>query len=113
LYLGTRCGGREGDRSLYLLLLAKLAAEGQPIKPASKTVLEYSKLFPGLSGNSFASFAALYAELRWREFREAAEREERFQGLKGEYARILADARKPGLLPFLRRIFSLRGLAYL
>jgi hypothetical protein len=112
LLLGARRGGREGARSLYLLLLARLAAEGKPIKPASKTALEYSELFPE-TGEGFTSFAALYAELRWREFRDSVEAEERFLRLKEDYRAILVAARRRGIRAFFRRAFSLRGLFYL
>jgi hypothetical protein len=117
LRAGARRGGRAGARSLYLLLLARLAADGKPIKPASKTAAEYSRLFPGLPGEGeggpFAAFAALYAELRWREFSGPAEAEERFSRLRGEYGNILRAQRRRGPWAALVRVFSLRGLAYL
>jgi len=112
LSLGVKRGGREGARSLYLLLLARLAAEGKPIKPASKTAHEYSELFPE-TGEDFAAFAASYAELRWREFKDSAEKEERFSRLEQSYQSILASARRRGFLAALKRVFSLRGLFYL
>jgi hypothetical protein len=112
LLFGAKRGGREGARSLYLLLLARLAAEGKPIKPASKTALEYSDLFPE-TGEDFAGFAASYAELRWREFKDSAEKEEVFRRLKQSYQNILVSARRRGFLAALKRVFSLRGLFYL
>ncbi|MDR2953047.1 MAG: transglutaminase-like domain-containing protein [Treponema sp.] len=112
LYFGARRGGRRGARSLYLLLLSRLAAEGKPIKPASKTASEYSKLFPSDGEGAFASFAALYTELRWRDSEKARE-EELFRLLKGEYQKILAVNRRSGAGGFVARIFSLRALAYL
>jgi hypothetical protein len=117
LRIGTRRQGRQGARSLYLLLLARLAADGKPIKPASKTATEYAQLFGELSDpstlRSFTAFAALYSELRWREFKDPAEQEERFGHLRQEYQNILKAARRPGPRAFFIRIFSLRGLAYL
>jgi hypothetical protein len=129
LYLSSRRGGRAGSRSLYLLLLSRLAADGKPIKPASKTALEYSELFttqlfttqlfttqlsPDAKENPhFKAFASLYTELRWREFKESAERDRRFYELKQEYRDILKTTRRPGILKGLIRILSLRGLAYL
>jgi hypothetical protein len=120
LRLGARRPGRAGARSLYLLLLARLAAEGRPIKPASKTALEYSQLFPGpgaslteAAGSPFAEFAALYSELRWREFKDPAEEDDRSRRLRQEYRNITAAARRPGLRAFFARLVSLRGLAYL
>ncbi|MDR2534877.1 MAG: transglutaminase family protein [Treponema sp.] len=111
LNLGIRRGGRAGARSLYLLLLARLAAEGNPIKPASKTASEYAQLFP--HNENYRAFAALYTELRWREFKTDAERDERFQRLQQEYQNVVNAARRPGIQGFFIRIFSLRGLAYL
>jgi transglutaminase-like putative cysteine protease len=120
LYLGTRRGGRAGSRSLYLLLLSRLAADGRPIKPASKTALEYSQLFrsqtnfDGAQENAhFKTFADYYSQLRWREFKDEAERDERFSLLKDEYYNILKTTKRQGMLKWFIRIFSLRGLAYL
>jgi hypothetical protein len=114
LHLGARRGGRAGARSLYLLLLARLAADGRPIKPASKTAAEYVQLFPGAGeGSPFAAFAALYAELRWREFADPAEQAERFRQLRQEYRNSIEAVRRRGLRAFFIRLFSLRGLAYL
>jgi hypothetical protein len=114
LYFGTRRGGREGARSLYLLLLARLASDGKPVKPASKTALEYADLFPG-AGESphFKTFASIYSQLRWREFKDSAERDECFALLRQEYRDILKTTRRRGILKGLIRLISLRGLAYL
>jgi hypothetical protein len=114
LRLGARRGGRAGARSLYLLLLARLAADGRPIKPASKTAAEYAQLFPGAGeDSSFAAFAIRYAELRWRDFIDPEELEKCFHLLRQEYRNIMAAHRRRGLLAFVIRLFSLRGLAYL
>jgi len=125
LRLGAQKQDRKGARSLYLLLLAKLAADGQPIKPASKTAHEYSDLFKinikikNLTANqheltqiSFKTFADLYSEIRWREFNDTSELEERFKLLRNEYDNILST-RKRGIIHGIKRLFSLRGLAYL
>jgi len=127
LSAGARRGGRQGARSLYLLLLARLAADGHPIKPASKTAHEYSELFPknkekrtedreqsaeNKEDFCFKAFADIYSEIRWREFSDPAELENRFQLLRNEYNNILS-MRKRGALHWIKRIFSLRGLAYL
>ena len=111
LVIGARRGGRSGARALYLLLLARLAADGKPIKPVSKTAPEYSGLFG--QDASFAPFAELYTELRWREFRSKAEMDGCFERLKDEYRKILAQTRRKGFVTFFVRIFSLRSLAYL
>jgi hypothetical protein len=119
LYWSARRGGRAGARSLYLLLLARLAADGKPIKPASKTALEYSelyttRLFPGMEENPHVkSFASIYSELRWRDFADKAEKEERFLQLSQEYRNILKTTRRKGIHRWLIRLISLRGLAYL
>jgi transglutaminase-like putative cysteine protease len=117
LRLGAQRGSREGARSLYLLLLARLAADGKPIKPAAKTASEYAHLFPQESplpgASPFAAFAALYTELRWREFKDRAEEDARFQQLREEYRNIIRQTRRRGIPAFFIRIFSLRGLAYL
>jgi hypothetical protein len=84
--------------------------------------LEYSQIFPGQGaalaepeggGSPFAEFAALYSELRWREFKDPAEEEDRSRRLRREYGHIITAARRPGIRAFLIRLFSLRGLAYL
>jgi transglutaminase-like putative cysteine protease len=111
LSLGASRGGRQGARSLYLLLLARLAADGKPIKPASKTAPEYARLFP--EDGSFTAFAAVYTELRWRNFSDKAEEDARFRTLMEEYRNILAANRRNGPGASIIRIFSLRGLAYL
>jgi hypothetical protein len=114
LYFGSRKGGRTGARFLYLLLLARLASDGKPIKPASKTASEYSQLF-GSKGESphFMNLASLYSQLRWREFADNAERDKCFTLLEQEYKNILAATRQKGIHKQLLRILSLRGLAYL
>jgi hypothetical protein len=114
LYLGTRRGGREGARSLYLLLLARLAADGKPVKPASRTALEYAQLFPGITENPhLKNFASLYTEIRWREFKDSAQMDESFTRLKQEYNNILETTRRGGIHGPLLRAISLRGLGYL
>jgi len=118
LYINSRNTSRDirsRTRSLYLLLLARLAADGQPIKPASKTATEYSQLFRGNEDTSscFKPFAETYSELRWRQFNAPTEMEARFDKLKSEYQEILNATRRKGLHRWFIRIISLRGLAYL
>ncbi|MDR0569020.1 MAG: transglutaminase-like domain-containing protein [Spirochaetaceae bacterium] len=111
LGFGARRGGRAGARSLYLLLLARLAAEGKPIKPASKTAAEYAAHIPG---EAFASFAAIYGELRWREFfKNPEEQELAFKRLKETYEEVVKTAKRRGIKGFFARAFSLRGLSYM
>jgi hypothetical protein len=96
-----------------------------PIKPASKTAFEYIELFKGLKTGSADSssaentrcvylknFADIYSELRWREFENMSDETERFNLLVQEYNNILS-LKKRGLNHFIKRLFSLRGLAYL
>ena len=120
LYLGTQRGGRSGARSLYLLLLARLAADGKPVKPASKTAIEYAQLFPltklgagAFENPHFKNFASLYTEIRWREFKDSAQMDESFTKLKHEYHNILKTTKRRGIFGWLMRIISLRGLGYL
>jgi hypothetical protein len=124
LYLGTRRGGRAGARSLYLLLLARLAADGKPVKPASRTALEYAQLFPFKKTDAgggaateenphLKNFASFYTEIRWREFKDSAQMDECFMKLEQEYQKILETTRRSGIHGYLLRAISLRGLGYL
>ena len=130
LYLGSKKGGRAGARSLYLLLLARLAADGQPVKPASKTAHEYSELFKNFTAvqrkpeseirtqtnnieDCFKSFADIYSEIRWKNFTNQSELNEKFKLLQKEYFNILKTTKRKGLRRWFIRILSLRGLAYL
>ncbi|MCL2443079.1 MAG: transglutaminase-like domain-containing protein [Treponema sp.] len=123
LYIGSLDRGkikiRTRARSLYLFLLTRLAADGQPIKPASKTAHEYTELFVKQSAENtnenphFKAFADIYSELRWREFKDQAELNERFSALRQECENIIRTTRRRGIHRCIVRIFSLRGLAYL
>jgi len=130
LYIDANNGSnfRSRARSLYLLMLARLAADGQPIKPASKTAHEYSELFRNFTTNHheqsriseesnlnkhFRSFSDLYSEIRWREFKDENELNERFEMLKVEYKNILKVTKRKGIHRWFIRIINLRGLAYL
>jgi hypothetical protein len=126
LYACSRSSGyhnyRDTARSLYLLLLTRLAADGNPIKPASKTAHEYSELFPlkheghpvrGAENSHFKTFANYYSELCWRKFDDSTEVEKRLILLRHEYRQILDSTRRRGIHRWFIRIFSLKGLAYL
>jgi len=106
---------RTRARFLYLLLLARLAADGNPIKPASNTAHEYSEIFPKTfeDVSCFRKFADIYSELRWRVFTDEAEENVLFQQLLQEYYNILNSTRRGGLHHAAKRLLSLRGLAYL
>jgi hypothetical protein len=94
-------------RSLYALLLMKLAVEGYPIKPRSRTAQEYAEEHPELH-----SFAELYTSLRYRERLTGDRRRGEIEKLRGEYRSVIDSAKKNGLPGFFRRVFSLRDLRY-
>jgi hypothetical protein len=94
-------------RSLYTLLLMRLAVEGYPIKPGSRTAAEYADEHPELKG-----FADLYSSLRYRERLTGGERKEELEKLRGEYRGIVKSAKRNGLPGLIRRFFSLRDLRY-
>ncbi|MCL2765328.1 MAG: transglutaminase-like domain-containing protein [Treponema sp.] len=110
-------GGRKGARYLYLLLLARLAADGRPVKPVSKTAGEYSEIFGSPENQNenihFKNFAGIYSELLWRRFENSDEVNERFRLLKKEYRNIIKSTRRRGIHRWFIRIVSLKGLAYL
>ncbi|MCL2809338.1 MAG: hypothetical protein FWD24_04645 [Treponema sp.] len=138
LYIGyknQKNNARTRARFLYLLLLSRLAADGQPIKPASKTAHEYNELFferrvlaktqrtQRAQREEFSietkenpylkKFADLYSELRWRQFNDPIEMNEKLNLLWQEYQNILKSTRRRGLHHVIKRLISLRGLAYL
>ncbi|MCL2720696.1 MAG: transglutaminase-like domain-containing protein [Treponema sp.] len=134
LYIGyknQKNSARTRSRFLYLLMLSRLAADGQPIKPASKTAHEYSEIFPksisqrrrGAEVNEvdiikednlyFKKFADLYSELQWRQFSDSSEMNEKLNLLWQEYQNILKSTLRRGLHHVIKRLISLRGLAYL
>ena len=94
-------------RSLYTLLLMKLAVEGYPIKPGSRTAAEYAGEHPDLR-----NFAKLYTSLRYRERLTGGGRTEEIEKLRGEYRGIVKSAKRSGLPGLIRRVFSLKDLRY-
>jgi hypothetical protein len=100
-----------GLQALYRLLLMRLAAEGRPLKPPAKTSREYAAFFP--EEPCFASFAARYTELRYREIADPSEKQGQYRALREEAGNIIAGLRRPGFRGFLCRFFSLRGLSCL
>jgi len=114
LYMAARRGGQSSARALYLLLLSRLAADGKPIKPMSKTAPEYAALFSGIgNGQAFTAFSSMYTELRYRSFSNTAEVDERLRSLRTEYGKILRETKRKGMRAALIRALSLRGLWYL
>ncbi len=110
LALRARIPDEEGAGALYRLLLLRLAADGRPVKPPSRTSREYAAFFPGEP--LLEAFAATYTELRYRERFSEGEREALHEKLRAEYSGALKRLRKPGLLAALRRAFTLRGIGY-
>ncbi|MDR1179858.1 MAG: transglutaminase domain-containing protein [Spirochaetales bacterium] len=103
--------GTKAARALFALLLMRLAAEGKPIRAPSQTSVEYAGLFP--QDASFAAFASLYTEIRYRNIQDPAEQGKLLAVLWENYRNILRAQRRPGPHGFFKRIFSLRGLSYL
>ena len=94
-------------RSLYSLLLIRLATEGYPLKPPSRTAYEYAGDHPELK-----DFATLYTSLRYREKLPAETRSEELEKLRKEYKKVISQAKRAGLLGVVRRVFTLRDLRY-
>jgi len=94
-------------RSLYSLLLMRLAAEGYPIKSGARTANEYAGEHPELS-----NFAALYTSLRYRERFTPEERNEEFHKLRREYRTVVDKTKRRGLAGLVCRMFTLRDLRY-
>lgn len=94
-------------RSLYTLLLMKLAVEGYPIKPGSRTAKEYAEEHPELT-----SFADLYTSLRYRERLSGDSRKDEMEKLRREYRDVVTGAKRSGIPGLMRRVFSLRDLRY-
>ncbi len=103
--LGRRTDS-QGLRALYALALMKTAADGWQRKIPSETALEYAERY-----SRFQSFAETYTELRYRNRMEPEERSALFDRLRQQYTTI-KKGRRRGVFPFLRRIFSLRGIGY-
>ncbi|MBA7470569.1 hypothetical protein ES707_05856 [subsurface metagenome] len=96
-----------GLRALLKLFLMRLAADGHVVKNPAETPLEYARRYPRVRG-----FAELYTTLRYRD-RYMQGEEERFRDrIREAYRETVRSARKPGVGPLLRRIFSLKGLYY-
>ena len=110
LRLRARIPDEEGAQSLYRLLLLRLAVDGRPVKPPSRTSREFAALFP--EEPALATFAEIYTELRYREAFEPGEREALHGKLAAEFRRLGKSFKRPGFLAALRRAFSLRGLGY-
>ncbi len=94
-------------KSIYLLMLMKLAASGYRIKNQANTPVEYSKVYPEIR-----DFADIYTRLRYSENLENYQRKVLREELHAEYKKIIENSRQPGIWNIIKRIFSLRGLLY-
>ncbi len=96
-----------GLRALGKLLYMRMASAGCALKPHAHTVQEYARQYPQIG-----RFAALYTMLRYRTSFDPGERGSTWQELHAQYQTALKDVRPGGILPLLRRTFSLRALYY-
>lgn len=110
----SRGKGLKAAKALYRLLLLELAAEGYPLKSSSLTPLEFSRSLQavGLDRTALERFAALYTELLYRSRIPERERDEKVEAMRNLYISIRKGIRRKGVLPFLVRTLSLRGLRY-
>ena len=107
LTLRARHADAGGLRALGKLLYMRMASAGYALKPHAHTVQEYARQYPQIG-----RFAALYTMLRYRTAFDPGERSRTWQELRTHYQAALKDVRTGGLLPLLRRAFSLRALYY-
>ena len=107
LTMRARQADAGGLRALGKLLYMRMASAGCALKPHAHTVQEYARQYPQIG-----RFAALYTMLRYRTAFDPGERALNWQELHTQYQAALKDVRSGGLLPLLRRAFSLRALYY-
>ena len=107
LTLRARHADAGGLRALGKLLCMRMASAGCALKPHAHTVQEYARQYPQIG-----RFAALYTMLRYRAAFDPGERTSTWQELHTQYQTALKGVRPGGLLPLLRRAFSLRALYY-
>ncbi|MFW6138395.1 MAG: hypothetical protein ACOC7U_04395, partial [Spirochaetota bacterium] len=98
---------RRAVKATYLLFLMDLAQNGYPLKPWSKTPVEYAKSYPELM-----PFSEVYTTLRYKEQYTPGQKEELMYRLKKDYHNTLASCRRKGLYHALRRVLSLKGIYY-
>ncbi|MBE7438138.1 MAG: transglutaminase domain-containing protein [Spirochaetales bacterium] len=104
----SRSPTEKGVRALARLLVLRLAADGRPLRAPAFTLLEYSRSFPDLE-----PFALGYNRYLYRSQATQAERADLILLLHREYEKLARESVRPGFLAFLRRLFSLKPLAYL
>ena len=94
-------------KALYSILLSRLAAEGYAIKPDSETSKEYAENLPEIR-----PFADMYTKLRYKDRFGPGEQEGDWIELRTAYESIVSQAKRKGIVGFIKRIFSLRDLSY-
>jgi hypothetical protein len=85
----------------------RMANAGCALKDHAHTMQEYARRYPEIE-----RFAALYTMLRYRTAFDPGERGNTWQELRTQYQAALEGVRTGGILPLLRRAFSLRALYY-
>jgi transglutaminase-like putative cysteine protease len=98
----------KGARALARLLALKLAADGRPIQSPALTLLEYSQ-----RENSVRQFAILHNRYLYRLQASAAEKSEIYEKLQGEFNSIIHGQARRGFLAAVRRLISLKPLAFI
>lgn len=103
LALAARAPTRHGLRARASLLYMRLAADGYAVKSPVETACEYAERYPELQG-----FAERYTALRYRpnlpDARAAGD-------LRVAALGAARQMRRRGLIAWLKRLFSLRGLS--
>ena len=103
LALAARAATPHGLRARASLLYMRLAADGYALKSPAETAREYAERYPELEG-----FAQRYTGLRYRPNPpDAAAAEE----LRTSAWTAAQQMRRRGVIAWLRRLFSLRGLS--
>jgi len=104
----SRSPTENGVRALARLLVLRLAADGRPLRAPAFTLLEYSRTFPELE-----EFAKSYNRFLYRSQSTAPEKAELILVLHREYEKLARESVRPGFVAWLRRLLSLKPLAYL
>ncbi len=103
----TRTPNPAGVRAMFTLLLVRLAAEGYALKGHHETPLEFSREHPELE-----KAAEICTMLRYRMNIDPLEREEAWAALRSQSRQVIELKSRRGVLGFVRRLLSLRGLYY-
>lgn len=103
LVIAARSTTRHGLRARASLLYMRLAADGYAIKSPAETSREYAERYPELS-----DFSERYTALRYRPNPPDARTVEELRSSAWTAAQQM---RRPGVIAWLLRLFSLRGLS--